>query len=176
MGSRDHHLGGFDDGQSIVAAAQLERANGVSGDEGGQELIADAQSHLRQEAIDSHFVDVAAQAVARAEAVQRSIVRSGAGSTPSFRLLSREQAIYLGFRDAVVSTFRSGGPHPTGVHPSLERRVGDAEPLGGRSDREETHLEPVRTTLRILSPGPGSLPGPAEDLSYLNNMIRIESI
>ena len=47
-----------------MSAFELERLDAVTGNDGRQLLIADAQPHLRQEAVDSNFVHDSAQLIA----------------------------------------------------------------------------------------------------------------
>ena len=60
----------------------------------------------------------------------------------AFGLLAREQTTDLGVRDAMVSALRARGPDPSGVHPSLQGRIRDAELLGRRSHGKKRHPTP----------------------------------
>ena len=55
--TRDHDLGGLDDGDRVVAAPELQRPHRIGSDDGGQRLVANAEPDLGQETIDAHFVD-----------------------------------------------------------------------------------------------------------------------
>ena len=65
--ARDHHLGGLDDRDGFVAAAQLQLLDGVAGDHGREPLVADAQAHLPEQAVAPDFLHEPAQPVAAAE-------------------------------------------------------------------------------------------------------------
>src|SRR4030095_6785110 len=56
-GARDHHFGRFDNRQGVIPASQLQRAHGVSRNDGGQRLIPDAQANLCEQDTDAHLHD-----------------------------------------------------------------------------------------------------------------------
>src|SRR5262249_22779033 len=64
---RDHHFSGRVDGHCSVDAAKLELANGIAGDDGGQGLIANAQSDLREQAVAADFLDESPQTIPAAQ-------------------------------------------------------------------------------------------------------------
>src|SRR5258708_6667091 len=51
--TRDHDLRRLDDGQRIVATAQLQIVNGIARDDRSEQLITDSQPHLPQEPVDA---------------------------------------------------------------------------------------------------------------------------
>src|SRR5262245_39911711 len=65
--TRDHHFGGLDDCEGIVAALEVQFFQCVRGDYRGQRLIADSQAYLAEQAVHAYFFDEAAQPVAAAE-------------------------------------------------------------------------------------------------------------
>ena len=74
-------------------------------------------------------------------------------AAPAFGLLAREQTANLVVRDAMVPAFSAGGPDPSGVDPSLQGRIRDAELLGRRSHGQERHSTPFWSkSLQIVSP------------------------
>ena len=138
-GLRNHHFGRLDNRQCIVAATEFQRADGVRRDHGRERLIANTQANLGEEAIDPDLVDEAAQAVPCAEALDGLIPRRWLAATLHLRLLARQKPLDLRLRDAMVAAFGARGSHLSGVDPSLERGVSDAELAGRGPDREETH-------------------------------------
>jgi hypothetical protein len=71
--SGDHDFSRLDDRQCIVAATQLQRPDGIGGDDRSQRLVANPQANLRQESIDAHFFDEPVQPVSRAQAFDRLV-------------------------------------------------------------------------------------------------------
>src|ERR1043166_3313307 len=61
----NHDFGRLDDRDGVVSAAQLEVANGVGGNHSRQRLIAYAQPHLTEKAINADLVDESMQTVAQ---------------------------------------------------------------------------------------------------------------
>ena len=82
--ARDHDFRRLDDGEGVVAATELELANGVAGDDGGQQLIADAQANLSQQTVDSDFFDEPTQLIPSAQRDDRT---SQSKSRISFRIV-----------------------------------------------------------------------------------------
>ena len=64
-------------GDRVLAAPELERADRVGGDHGGQRLIAHAQADLSQQTVDANFVDESPQPVPRAQTGQRLVISVG---------------------------------------------------------------------------------------------------
>jgi len=141
-GTRDHHFCRFDDRQCVVPATQLERSYGIRGDDRGQRLIADAHTDLCEQAIDSDFIDKTVQPIPRAQPLQGVVVIRDSAAIAAFGLLAGEQAIDLVVRNAMVSAFSAAGPHVAGKHPSLQRRIRDAELLGRSSHGVKRHPNP----------------------------------
>ena len=54
--ARNHHVGGLDDRERIVAPPEFQLLDRVPGDDGGQELIAHPQADLSHEAVEPHFL------------------------------------------------------------------------------------------------------------------------
>jgi hypothetical protein len=141
-GTRDHHFCRLDDRQCVIPPAQLERSYGISGDDGRQRLIADTHAYLCEQAIDADFIDEPVQAIPRAQAVKGLVGLSDTSSTATLRLLAGEQAIDFVVGDAMVSALGADGPHVAGMHPPLQRRIGDAELLRRSSHGVKRHSTP----------------------------------
>ena len=69
--------------------------NGVRGDHGGQRLVADAQSDLREQAVDADFLDKAGSRLRALESGQRvvGIGRRAARALPAGWLCAVRQSI-----------------------------------------------------------------------------------
>ena len=59
--ARDHHLGGLDDRERFVAAAEVKFLHGVARDDRGQPLVADSQPDLRDHSALANLLDDAAK-------------------------------------------------------------------------------------------------------------------
>ena len=138
--SSDHHFRRLDNRHGIVPAPQPERADRVRGDHRREGLIADAQPHLSEEAVDPHFVHESVKAVARTEAMERDVAVSKRDAALPLRLLAREQPVDLRLSDAVMPPLRSGGADVAAAHPPLQGGVGDAELRRRRSHGQEGHV------------------------------------
>ena len=136
--TRDHDFGRLDDGQGLIASSKLQLVDGVAGDHGRERLITDAQTHLREQAFDADFVHVAAQLVPSAQR-DNDADALGSGGRGLGECRRCEQPIDFRVRDAMVSSARHARSHAPLVDPVLERRVADAEPGRGLSDREQCH-------------------------------------
>ena len=99
--ARDHDLSGFDDRERVVSAAQLELADGVARDDGGERLVSDSESHLTEQAVDSYLFDETSKSIAAAQRDDES--------RRSFRL-ARRRAGRNGDR-------RTGGRHARALRP-----------------------------------------------------------
>ena len=137
--TRNHDFRRLDDGQCIIPATQFERAHGIGGDDGGQRLVADAHADLGEQAIDADFIDETVQAVSGAQAVQRLVGIRDTAASPGVRLLPCEQTVDFVIRNAMMPALGAAGSHMSGMNPSFQRRVRDAEPLGRRSHGMERH-------------------------------------
>jgi hypothetical protein len=62
----DHDFGGFNEGAGGLASAELHLAGGVGGDDRGDELVADLEDDLCEEAADFYFGDGAYELIAAA--------------------------------------------------------------------------------------------------------------
>src|SRR4029078_7692753 len=125
-----------------TTAAKLQGASGVGGDDRRQRLIADAQSHLGQKAIDTDLVDKPVEPVAGTQAGDR-FVRSGRpGASPLARLLTGQQALDLGVRNPMMASLRTRRPDVPGMDPALEGGIADSQLFGCRSHRYECPLNP----------------------------------
>jgi hypothetical protein len=94
-GAGDHHFRRLDDRQCVVTSPQFERSHGVGRDDGRQRLIADTHSDLREQTIDTDFVDEPVQTITRAQAGERFVRLRNSLATAAFRLLPREQTLDL---------------------------------------------------------------------------------
>ena len=65
--SRDHHFGGFNDGQRLVAAPQAQRVDGVARDDSRKRLVTYAKPDLRHQSVGAYLFDDAAKLIAPAE-------------------------------------------------------------------------------------------------------------
>src|SRR5436190_2874213 len=124
----------------IVAAAKLQPADRVSGDHGGQALIADAQLHLCKQAVDANFLDVPEQPITGAQPAERLVVLGFRLTFSGERLVPRQQAVDLGIGDTVMTAFGARGADATAADPALERGIPDAEFFRCSSSREKCHL------------------------------------
>src|ERR1700730_12935662 len=62
--ARNHDLGRLDDRQRVVAPAELQLIQSVTGDDGCQHLIPDPQADLAEQTLGSHLLDEAPEASA----------------------------------------------------------------------------------------------------------------
>lgn len=64
----DHNFSGFDEGDGRVARFEGEIAGAVSGDDGGDALVADGDDYLSEQAVDDDLYDGAEELVSTADA------------------------------------------------------------------------------------------------------------
>jgi hypothetical protein len=136
----DHHLGGLDHCDGIVTPTEFQRLDGIGRDHGGQGLIADAKSHLRQQAVHPYFFHEAVQAIARAQPRDGVVWRRPRRLALRRRRRGmRQQAIDLGVRNAMVPAAGQRGPDASGHDPPLERGITHAELRGGGPHCHQRH-------------------------------------
>jgi hypothetical protein len=131
----DHHFSRLDDRQRIVAPTKLQLGERVAGYNRGQSLVADSQTNLANQAIDSHFFDEASKPVPAAQTDDEPRgLRRLSRRTWTGRRLSCKKALDLGFRKAVVTAFGLRRADFALIDPLLERRISNTQTLGGGSD------------------------------------------
>ncbi len=138
--ARDHDFRRLDDRHRIVTASQPQFLNSIARDDRGQRLIADAQSHLRHEPVDAHFVDKSTQPVPAAEGDDDP----GGTATGWLRCcgggMTGEEALDLGVGDAVVSTFGLRCADVTFMNPLFQGRIPNAKTIRGSAGGEQGHV------------------------------------
>jgi hypothetical protein len=132
--ARYHDLGRLDDRQRIVAPAEFQLNERVAGDNGRQRLISNPQADLAEQAVGSHFLDVAAEAIATAQRydeLRRSLARTR--PRPAGRRVPGEQTIYFRLGQPVMTTRSLRRSDLPLMNPLLQGRVSDAHPFRGCS-------------------------------------------
>jgi len=125
----DHDLGGFDEGGGGVAFFEMQLADGVGGDDGGDGLLADAEDDAGEEAVDGDVGDDADELVAAADLL--TLGAAGFGG-----LVGLEGA----GGDAVVAARGLDGGEGAAEDPLLDGGIADAEEAGGFAWGEEIGL------------------------------------
>jgi hypothetical protein len=119
--TEQHHLSGFDQGGDGFAFFQAEFAGGVGGDDGGDDLAADGEAHLGEEAFDFEIDDTADELIAAADGAHHLALRSF--GAPGFV----EERVEFRFGNAVVTAGGFDGFQLAAIDPLLDGGIGDTE-------------------------------------------------
>lgn len=119
--TQHHDLGGFDESSDSFTDFELHFASGLGGDNGIDDLAADGEFDLAEQAIEFEFDNAADELIASADAAHHLALWS------VWALGLVEQAVEFGFRDAVVAAWSFDGLDFASVYPLLHGGVGDAE-------------------------------------------------
>src|SRR5262249_51464726 len=104
-----------------------------------QNLIADSEADLAEQAVRAYFLDEAAEAIASAERHNQA-ARCPPPSSTRRRGMRREEPIDFGFREPVVAAGGFRRPDLSLVDPLLQRGIADAHPLSGGAHGQERHV------------------------------------
>jgi hypothetical protein len=137
--ARDHHFGRLDNRDRVVSPPQFQLVNRVAGDDRGQRLIADSQSHLAEQAVAADLFHVAAQAVASAQGDDQARRARCSRDRGAGRRSPGRQPVDLDVGNPVVTARGLRGPHAALINPLLERRIADAQPRGGGANGQKCH-------------------------------------
>jgi hypothetical protein len=116
-----HDLSGFDQGGDGFAFFQAQLAGGVGSDDGGDDLAADGETDLGEEAFDFEIDDAADELIAAADGAHHLALR-GFGA---FGFV--EERVQFRFGNAVVTARGFDGLELAAIDPLLDGGVGDAE-------------------------------------------------
>jgi len=119
--TQHHDLGGFDESGDGFTDFELHFAGGFGGDDGVDDLAADGELDLAEEAIEFEFDDAADELVATADGAEHLAF----GGVGAFGFV--EQAVEFSLGDAVVTTGSFDGFDFAAVYPLFEGGVGNAE-------------------------------------------------
>src|SRR5215471_10465552 len=133
--ARDHHLGGLDDCQRVVASFEVQFLERIRSDDGRRRLVADAQPDLPEQTVDAHLFDEAAQPVA---AAQRDDHAGRPWRRPRLTFAGRrmpgEKAFDLRLRQSMVAARGLRRPNLALMNPLLQGRVPDPHSFRSGSD------------------------------------------
>src|SRR5580704_4346506 len=149
--TRDHHLGGLDDRERIVAPAQLQFFDRVSSDDGGQRLVADSQPYLAEQAIDTNLLHETMEAVASAERHDDTGGRLHPRAGGRRGTVPREKPLDLRLGDPMMAAGGLRGSDAALVDPLLQRRVADTKAICCRPNRQKPHRFVSMTSTRMIS-------------------------
>ena len=126
-----HDFRRFDKGGDRFSFFKAHFAGGVGGDDGGDDLAADGEADLGEEAFDFKLDDAADELIAAADRAHHLTLR-GLG-TFGFE----EERVELGLGDAVVAAGSFDGLKFAAIDPLLDGGVGDAEAESGIARSEQ---------------------------------------
>src|SRR5215472_7008374 len=124
--ANNHHLRGLDEGRSDVTFLQAHLGDGVGGDDAGDHLPGNRQTHLRHQPIYFDLEHPAHELIAAADPAK---VSPALGAR--LDLAAGNEPGQLGFRDAVVAAGRGYRAQLARVDPLLEGGVADSQPGSG---------------------------------------------
>ena len=119
--TQHHDLGGFDESGDGFTDLELHFSGGLSGDNGIDDLAADRELDLAEQAIEFEFDNAAYELIAAADTAHHLAL----GSVWALGLV--KEPVEFGFRDAVVTARGFDGLDFASVDPLLHGGVGDAE-------------------------------------------------
>src|SRR6476646_4141979 len=124
--SQDHDFSRFDKSSSNLPFLQTQLANGVRGDHRGDSLSANRQGDLCHDSVDLDIEDAPYQLVAGADLPELSATLWNR-QAPFCKV---KVFVQLALGNTVMSALGLDGENLTGMDPSLQRGITDAEHLG----------------------------------------------
>src|SRR5262249_25246372 len=119
------HFSRFDERIDRHTLLQIQITGGVARDDRSNNLTADLDADLREQAVVAHLSDLAEKLVAAADGVQADRL------SPRFALISTDETLDLTFGNAMVAARGLHRFDLAVVNPLLERLVADAHKLCG---------------------------------------------
>jgi len=116
-----HDLSGFDQGGDRLAFFQAQLAGGVGGDDGGDDLAADGEADLGEQAFDFEVDNAADELIAAADGAHHLALRSFGASG------FVEEGVEFRFGNAIVAARRFDGLQLAAIDPLLDGRIRDAK-------------------------------------------------
>jgi hypothetical protein len=143
-GPDDHYFGGLDESRNRVAYLQAHLANGICGDDGGDVLAPDRETHLSEQPVNRDLGDTPDKLIPSANSAEVLAALADCTSARSYM----KELVEFGLGNPVMATRCLYRPEFFLVDPLFYRRVAYTENLCGVASREQRH--PVHGDSREL--------------------------